>query len=179
MVNNGYFTGRLQKFTHEDRVCIPVPLYHIFGTVIANLGCVTHGAAMIYSSEVFEPLTVLQTVHEEKCTVLMGVPTMFIALLDHPDFAKYDLSTLRTGVMAGSGAAWAPRPTTVDESPARIGASALGASGAQHAAPTSNARIPPVNGNRHRPDRRPARIARRRRRRIGPSNMLGPIIAHP
>src|SRR5947199_8671374 len=102
MVNNGYFTGRLQKFTHEDRVCIPVPLYHILGTVIANLGCVTHGATMIYPSEVFEPLTVLQTVHEEKCTVLMGVPTMFIALLDHPDFAKYDLSTLRTGVMGGA-----------------------------------------------------------------------------
>jgi fatty-acyl-CoA synthase len=102
MVNNGYFTARLQKFTHEDRVCIPVPLYHIFGTVIANLGCVTHGATMIYPSEVFEPLTVLQTVHEEKCTVLMGVPTMFIALLDHPDFAKYDLSTLRTGVMGGA-----------------------------------------------------------------------------
>ena len=102
ILNNGYFTARLQQHTHEERVCIPVPLYHIFGTVIANLGCITHGSTMIYPSEAFDPLTVLQTVQEEKCSVLYGVPTMFIALLDHPDFAQYDLSSLRTGVIGGA-----------------------------------------------------------------------------
>jgi fatty-acyl-CoA synthase len=79
-----------------------VPLYHCFGMVMANLGCLTHGAAMIYPSEGFDPLAVLQTVHEERCTALYGVPTMFIAELDHPDFAKYDLGSLRTGIMAGA-----------------------------------------------------------------------------
>ncbi|HEV2654602.1 MAG TPA: AMP-binding protein [Ktedonobacteraceae bacterium] len=102
ILNNGYFVARLQGFTPDDKVCIPVPLYHCFGMVMANLGCVTHGSAMIYPSEGFEPLTVLQTVQEEKCTVLYGVPTMFIAELAHPDFAKFDLTSLRTGVMAGS-----------------------------------------------------------------------------
>lgn len=108
ILNNGYFVARLQGFTPDDKVCIPVPLYHCFGMVMANLGCITHGAAMVYPSEGFEPLTVLQTVQEEKCTVLYGVPTMFIAELAHPDFAKFDLTSLRTGVMAGS-----PCPTEV------------------------------------------------------------------
>jgi fatty-acyl-CoA synthase len=102
ILNNGYFVARLQNFTHEDKLCIPVPLYHCFGMVMGNLGCVSHGATMIYPSEGFEPLAVLQAVEEEKCTALYGVPTMFIAELDHPDFAKFDLSSLRTGVMAGS-----------------------------------------------------------------------------
>jgi fatty-acyl-CoA synthase len=102
ILNNGYFVARLQNFTHEDKLCIPVPLYHCFGMVMGNLGCVTHGATMIYPSEGFEPLAVLQTVQEEKCTALYGVPTMFIAELDHPDFASFDLTSLRTGSMAGS-----------------------------------------------------------------------------
>ncbi len=102
ILNNGYFVASLQNLTHEDRVCIPVPLYHCFGMVMGNLGCITHGATMVYPSEGFEPLAVLQTVQEEKCTSLYGVPTMFIAELDSPDFAKFDYSSLRTGVMAGS-----------------------------------------------------------------------------
>jgi len=102
ILNNGYFVARLQNFTHEDRLCIPVPLYHCFGMVMGNLGCVTHGATMIYPSQGFEPLAVLETVQEEKCTALYGVPTMFIAEHDHPDFSRFDLTSLRTGVMAGS-----------------------------------------------------------------------------
>ncbi|MBA2678846.1 MAG: AMP-binding protein [Ktedonobacteraceae bacterium] len=102
ILNNGYFVARMQNFTQNDKLCIPVPLYHCFGMVMANLGCITHGATMVYPSEGFEPLAVLQTVQEEKCTVLYGVPTMFIAELAHPDFASFDLTSLRTGVMAGS-----------------------------------------------------------------------------
>ena len=102
ILNNGYFVARIQKFTHEDRLCIPVPLYHCFGMVMGNLGCVTHGATMIYPSDGFDALAVLQTVQEEGCTSLYGVPTMFIAELDRPDFSKFDLSSLRTGLMAGS-----------------------------------------------------------------------------
>lgn len=108
ILNNGYFVARLQGFTEHDRLCIPVPLYHCFGMVMGNLGCVTHGAAMIYPAESFEPTAVLETVQEERCTALYGVPTMFIAELDQPDFGRYDLSSLRTGVMAGS-----PCPTEV------------------------------------------------------------------
>jgi fatty-acyl-CoA synthase len=102
ILNNGYFMARLQNFTHKDKLCIPVPLYHCFGMVMGNLGCITHGATMIYPAEGFEPLAVLQTVEEEQCTALYGVPTMFIAELAHPDFAKFNLTSLRTGVMAGS-----------------------------------------------------------------------------
>jgi fatty-acyl-CoA synthase len=102
ILNNGYFVARLQGFSERDRLCIPVPLYHCFGMVMGNLGCVTHGATMIYPAESFEAGSVLQTVQDERCTALYGVPTMFIAELDHPDFARYDLSSLRTGVMAGS-----------------------------------------------------------------------------
>ncbi len=102
ILNNGYFVARLQHFTERDKLCIPVPLYHCFGMVMGNLGCVTHGAAMLYPSEGFDPLAVLETVQEEKCTALYGVPTMFIAELAHPDFQKFDLTSLRTGLMAGS-----------------------------------------------------------------------------
>ncbi|GER91500.1 AMP-binding protein [Dictyobacter vulcani] len=102
ILNNGYFVAELQKLTHEDRLCIPVPLYHCFGMVMGNLGCITHGAAMVYPSAVFEPRAVLQTVQDEQCTALYGVPTMFIAELNHAEFSNFDLSSLRTGVMAGS-----------------------------------------------------------------------------
>ena len=102
ILNNGYFVGEAIRLTEHDRLCIPVPLYHCFGMVMANLGCMTHGATMIYPAEAFDPLSVLQTVQNERCTGLYGVPTMFIAELDHPEFASFDLSTLRTGIMAGS-----------------------------------------------------------------------------
>ncbi len=102
ILNNGYFVARLQGFTERDRLCIPVPLYHCFGMVMGNLGCMTHGAAMVYPAEAFEPVAVLETVQAERCTALYGVPTMFIAELNVPDFDRYDLTSLRTGVMAGS-----------------------------------------------------------------------------
>ncbi len=102
ILNNGYFVAELQGLTEQDRLCICVPLYHCFGMVMGNLGCVTHGATMIYPAEAFEPGAVLETVEAERCTSLYGVPTMFIAELAYADFAKYDLSSLRTGVMAGS-----------------------------------------------------------------------------
>ena len=102
ILNNGYFIGEAMRFTSADRLCIPVPLYHCFGMVLGNLACVTHGATMIYPSEAFDPLAVLECVQEERCTALHGVPTMFIAELDHPEFARFDLTSLRTGLMAGS-----------------------------------------------------------------------------
>ncbi|MCA0305662.1 MAG: AMP-binding protein, partial [Proteobacteria bacterium] len=102
ILNNGYFVGEGLKLTAADRLCIPVPLYHCFGMVMGNLGCLTHGSTMIYPAEVFDPLATLQAVAEERCTALYGVPTMFIAQLDHPEFAKFDLKSLRTGIMAGS-----------------------------------------------------------------------------
>ncbi len=102
ILNNGFFIGEEMKLTGADRLCIPVPLYHCFGMVLGNLACVTHGAAMVFPGESFEPRAVLETVQAERCTGLHGVPTMFIALLDHADFASFDLSTLRTGIMAGS-----------------------------------------------------------------------------
>lgn len=102
ILNNGYFVGEAIKLVPGDRLCIPVPLYHCFGMVMGNLGCLTHGATMVYPAEAFEPLAVLETVAQEKCTGLYGVPTMFIAALDHPRFADFDLSSLRTGIMAGS-----------------------------------------------------------------------------
>jgi fatty-acyl-CoA synthase len=102
ILNNGFFVGEAMRLTSADRLCIPVPLYHCFGMVLGNLACVTHGAAMVFPGEGFEPQAVLATVQAERCTGLHGVPTMFIALLDHPDFTRYDLSSLRTGIMAGS-----------------------------------------------------------------------------
>ena len=102
ILNNGFFVGEAIKLVAGDRLCIPVPLYHCFGMVMGNLGCLTHGATMVYPAEAFEPLAVLETVAQEKCTGLYGVPTMFIAALDHPRFAEFDLSSLRTGIMAGS-----------------------------------------------------------------------------
>lgn len=108
ILNNGFFIGECMKLTPEDRLCIPVPLYHCFGMVLGNLACFTHGATIVYPNDGFDPLTVLQTVQDEKCTGLHGVPTMFIAELDHPRFAEFNLGTLRTGIMAGS-----PCPTEV------------------------------------------------------------------
>jgi len=108
ILNNGRFVGDAIRLKAGERLCIPVPLYHCFGMVMGNLGCLTHGATMVYPSEAFDPLAVLQAVQAEKCAGLYGVPTMFIAVLQHPDFAKYDVSSLRTGVMAGS-----PCPTEV------------------------------------------------------------------
>jgi fatty-acyl-CoA synthase len=102
ILNNGYFVTDGLRLTERDRLCIPVPLYHCFGMVMGNLGCVTHGAAMIYPAEGFDPLATLETVAAERCTGLYGVPTMFIAQLDHPEFKRFDLSSLRTGIMAGS-----------------------------------------------------------------------------
>jgi fatty-acyl-CoA synthase len=102
ILNNGYFLGEAMRFTEQDRVCIPVPLYHCFGMVIGNLACITHGAAMVFPGEGFDPLATLQTVAEERCTALYGVPTMFIAELEHPEFSSFDLSSLRTGMMAGA-----------------------------------------------------------------------------
>ena len=102
ILNNGYFVGEGVKLTENDRLAIPVPLYHCFGMVMGNLGCLTHGAAMVYPGEGFDPREVLQAVQDEGCTALYGVPTMFIAALDHADFDSFDLSTLRTGIMAGS-----------------------------------------------------------------------------
>ncbi|GLR64936.1 AMP-binding protein [Marinospirillum insulare] len=102
ILNNGYFVAEGMALTDQDRVVIPVPLYHCFGMVMGNLGCITHGSTMIYPSDGFDPETTLQTVEEEKATALYGVPTMFIAELEHPNFANYDLSHLRTGIMAGS-----------------------------------------------------------------------------
>jgi fatty-acyl-CoA synthase len=102
ILNNGYFVARACGYTEQDRVCIPVPFYHCFGMVMGNLGCTTHGACMVIPGEAFDPVAVLETVAEERCTSLYGVPTMFIAELDHPRFADLRPTTLRTGIMAGS-----------------------------------------------------------------------------
>lgn len=102
ILNNGFFIGEFLRYTEADRVCIPVPLYHCFGMVLGNLAITTHGATMIFPGESFDPPVVMRTVQEERCTALYGVPTMFIAELDHPEFASFDFSTLRTGIMAGS-----------------------------------------------------------------------------
>jgi fatty-acyl-CoA synthase len=102
ILNNGYFIGEAMRLNERDRVCIPVPLYHCFGMVLGNLACITHGAAMIYPAEGFDPLATLEAVEAERCTALYGVPTMFIAQLGHPEFKRFDLGSLRTGIMAGS-----------------------------------------------------------------------------
>jgi fatty-acyl-CoA synthase len=102
ILNNGFFIGEAMRLTEHDRLCIPVPFYHCFGMVLGNLACVTHRACMVIPGEGFEPEAVLTAVQEERCTGLHGVPTMFIAVLNHPRFKEFDLSTLRTGIMAGS-----------------------------------------------------------------------------
>ncbi len=102
ILNNGFFIGEAMKLSEQDRLCIPVPLYHCFGMVLGNMAAMTHGAAMVYPNDGFDALTVLEAVQAERCTALHGVPTMFIAELDHPRFKEFDLSTLRTGIMAGS-----------------------------------------------------------------------------
>jgi fatty-acyl-CoA synthase len=102
VLNNGYFIARILGYTEQDRLCLPVPFYHCFGMVIGNLACMTAGACVIVPGEAFDPLLVLETVAAERCTSLYGVPMMFIAELDHPSFAAHDLTSLRTGVMAGS-----------------------------------------------------------------------------
>jgi fatty-acyl-CoA synthase len=102
ILNNGYFVGELCGYTPEDRVCIPVPFYHCFGMVMGNLACTSHGSTMVIPAQGFDPGATLAAVEQERCTSLYGVPTMFIAELNHPGFAGYDLSSLRTGIMAGS-----------------------------------------------------------------------------
>jgi fatty-acyl-CoA synthase len=102
ILNNGFFAAEMMAFEEGDRLCIPVPLYHCFGMVLSNLACITHGAAMVLPSEGFDPGAVLETVQAERCTALHGVPTMFIAEMEHPRFRDFDLSSLRTGIMAGA-----------------------------------------------------------------------------
>jgi fatty-acyl-CoA synthase len=102
VLNNGYFNGWTLRYTEHDRICVPVPFYHCFGCVMGNLAAVTHGACVVIPGEAFDPLAVLEAVAEERCTSLYGVPTMFIAELEEPRFAEFDLSSLRTGIMAGA-----------------------------------------------------------------------------
>jgi fatty-acyl-CoA synthase len=102
IVNNAYFVGETMELSAQDRLCIPVPMYHCFGMVLGTLTAVAHGAAMVFPAEGFDPLEVLETVQAERCTALHGVPTMFIAELDHPEFERFDLSALRTGIIAGA-----------------------------------------------------------------------------
>ena len=102
ILNNGYFVGELCHYTHEDKICIPVPFYHCFGMVMGNLAATSHGAAMVIPAPSFDPVATLEAIQAERCTSLYGVPTMFIAELAVPDFGRFDLSSLRTGIMAGS-----------------------------------------------------------------------------
>jgi len=102
ILNNGFFVGEGMRFSDSDRLCIPVPFYHCFGMVMSNLTCMTHGATMVLPGESFEPLATLKAVQQERCTALHGVPTMFIAQLEHPEFESFDLTSLRTGIMAGA-----------------------------------------------------------------------------
>ena len=102
ILNNGFLVGETIKYTAQDRVCLPVPFYHCFGMVMGNLGCTSHGACMVVPAEAFDPLATLEAIAAERCTSLYGVPTMFIAQLAHPRFDEFDLTSLRTGIMAGS-----------------------------------------------------------------------------
>ena len=102
LVANGLYVGDAIELTEVDRLCIPVPFYHCFGCVMGNLGCITHGSTIVIPAEHFDPLKTLQALDQERCTALYGVPTMFIAQLDHPEFDSFDTSSLRTGIMAGS-----------------------------------------------------------------------------
>jgi fatty-acyl-CoA synthase len=102
ILNNGYFIGEALRYSERDRVCIPVPFYHCFGMVLGNLACTTHGACIVVPGESYEAVAAMETVQAERCTALYGVPTMFIGEIDHPRFAEFDYSSLRTGIMAGS-----------------------------------------------------------------------------
>ena len=102
VLNNGFFVGECMRLTPADRLCVPVPMYHCFGMVLGSLACLTHGSAIVFASEAFDAQAVLETVHAEQCTALHGVPTMFIAMLNHPLFDTFDLGSLRTGIMAGT-----------------------------------------------------------------------------
>ena len=108
ILNNGKIVGDGMLLGENDRLCIPVPLYHCFGMVMGNLACITHASTAVFPNDAFDPVSTLETVEQERCTALHGVPTMFIAQLDHPEFSRFDLSSLRTGIMAG-----APCPTEV------------------------------------------------------------------
>ena len=99
--NNGFWIGRNQNFSSKDRVCLPIPLFHCFGCVLGVMACVNHGATMVFV-EKFDPVTVMMSIEKERCTAVYGVPTMFIAIMQHPLFSKFDFSSLRTGIMAGS-----------------------------------------------------------------------------
>ena len=102
ILNNGYFVTEMIALTEQDRLCVPVPFYHCFGMVMGNLGVISHGACIVIPAASFDPVATLTAIQEERCTAVYGVPTMFIAQLDHPDFGRYDLTSLRTGIMAGS-----------------------------------------------------------------------------
>ncbi len=115
ILNNGFCVAEHMKFTSLDRLCIPVPFYHCFGMVLSNLACVTHGATMVIPSEYFEPLAVLEALEQEHCTALNGVPTMFIAELEHPEFSRFNVTSLRTGIMAGSPCPMQVMKRVVDE----------------------------------------------------------------
>lgn len=101
IINNGKNIGDCMKFTENDKLCIPVPFFHCFGLVLATLASITHSTAMV-PIDVFDAKKVMEAIHTERCTAVHGVPTMFIAMLEHPDFSKYDFTSLRTGIMAGS-----------------------------------------------------------------------------
>ena len=101
VLNNGYFTGEGLKLSSNDKLCVPVPLYHCFGMVLSNVAALTHGTALVYPAEAFDPLTVLESIEAERCTALHGVPTMFIAELGHPRFKEFDLSSFSTTLSAG------------------------------------------------------------------------------
>src|SRR5258708_14688181 len=116
ILNNGFFIGEALKYSERDRVCIPVPFYHCFGMVLGNLACTTHGATMVIPAEAFDPVLTMETVERERCTSLYGVPTMFIAELDHPRFKEFDFGTLRTGIMPGSP----PPPQLSKQSPTTL-----------------------------------------------------------
>jgi len=102
LLNNGFFVGEAMRMSEQDRLCIPVPLYHCFGLTMSNLNCIIHGSTMVFPSEWFDPLAVLETVEAERCTAIQGVPAMFIAELEHPEFKRFNLKSLRTGIMAGA-----------------------------------------------------------------------------
>src|SRR4051794_39827494 len=119
ILNNGYFVGAGCRYTEADRVCIPVPYYHCFGMVMGNLACTSHGACMVIPAPAFDPVATLEAVQDERCTSLYGVPTMFIAELGVPDFESYDLSSLRTGIMAGSPCPVEVMKRVIDEMGAR------------------------------------------------------------